>query len=286
MNVTTVKSPAKINLYLNILGKLKNGYHSIETVFERVSLFDEIILKKLKKRGITLECNAPQMPTGSKNLAYKAASEFLKRTNKKIGLHIKINKRIPVSGGLGGGSSNAASVLLGLNRLLKMRLNTKQLIQIGSKLGSDVPFFILNRTNAIGTKRGDVLTAIDTKKTRYYILVNPNLRISTADTYNKMKLGLTGKRGSVKIWIRLLKKDSNTLSKHLYNSLERVVLDRYPILKYIKSLLLSYGVRGCLVSGSGGTVFGLVNSRKEAMPIRDKILGKHPDWRVEIVKSY
>lgn len=294
MEFTRLRSPAKINLYLNILSKLKSGYHNIETVFERVSLWDEILLRKLKKSAIIkIECNHPDIPTDRKNLAYRAAEEFLKFTNKKTGLHIRISKKIPISSGLGGGSSNAASVLLGLNRLFGTGLDTQKLIKIGRAIGSDVPFFILNKTNAFGSHHGEVLTPLEVKKVRHYVLASPNLRISTRQTYNawgkkgdKPRLGLTRKKGNVKIWIHLLKKDVTTLSKHLYNSLERVVLDKYPILKYTKRLLLTLGAGGCLVSGSGSVVFGLCYSRKEAMLIKKRILLKHPDWQVEAVRSY
>lgn len=269
-----IKSYAKINLYLEVLKKRKDNYHQIITLFERINLCDEIYLKSRHDKRIRIICNRPDIPKGKTNLAYRAASLLKKGLAIDKGVDIKINKRIPLASGLGGGSSNAASVLSGLNRLWKLNLSKKKLISYGKMLGCDVPFFLSNTSFAIGEGRGDDIKAAPTIKKRFWhILAVPKIKVSTKMVYNQLDKIFRGGKvreltkpiSNVKILLLMLKEGNFALIKQsLFNRLEIATFNLYPEVNRLKNIILDLRIEAISMSGSGPAMFGIVSSRKEA----------------------
>ncbi|MBN1383641.1 MAG: 4-(cytidine 5'-diphospho)-2-C-methyl-D-erythritol kinase [Elusimicrobia bacterium] len=268
-----LKAPAKINLFLDILNKRKDGYHNLKTVFQRVSLFDDISIKETES-GIKVSCDDPGIPTGKENIAYKAAVLVKKYSRIKKGVLIRIKKGIPVGAGLGGGSSDAAEVLKGLNRLWNLKLSKKNLIKIAKKIGADVPFFASGLKKCMAMGIGDILTPLSAGKKEWYVIVKPSFNISTKFVYSRLNLfkrkGLTPKnpRG---IYTGLTKQRQYSNIDKYYNRLEDVVIPLYPEIEKIKEKLVSYGAEFSLMSGSGSCVFGFVKDNKIGNKIKNSL---------------
>lgn len=198
MNYICLRSPAKLNLFLKVLNKREDGYHNLITIFERIDLFDKIFLKLNKNGNIRIFCNNPDVPRGPKNLVYKAAQYLRQKFSISHGVDIKIQKNIPVAAGLGGGSSNAATVLLGLNRLWKLHLKPSELLFIAKTIGSDVAFFLHDFPWALGTQRGDDIKKLNIRTKLWHVLVVPRVKIYSRDVYAGLK-----RRFSVKLQKRV-----------------------------------------------------------------------------------
>lgn len=262
-----IKAPAKINLGLEIIGKRSDGYHTIETFFQTIDLYDELHFFP-EDAGIHLEVDNPALDTGDENLVHKAASLLLKYTNCPMGVKIKLKKGIPISAGLGGGSSDAAATLKGINRLYGLSVSKEVLLDIASSIGADCPFFI-NGTSAFGHGTGTTLEPSSPLPRFWVVLVKPGFSISTAWAYKKYDQRLTKRVNKIKI----LKSAINTsdplkIGKALFNDLESVCFDHFPVLADIKRDLFSAGAIGALMSGSGPSMFGLFTdpgSAEEAM---------------------
>jgi 4-diphosphocytidyl-2-C-methyl-D-erythritol kinase len=246
-----LRSPAKINLCLSVLGRRPDGYHDVEMLMQMVGLFDDVTVS-LGETGISVHCDDPAVPTGEGNIAWKAASEMLRISGKETGLAIEIKKSIPVAAGLGGGSGNAAAVLVAANRLLDMGLDRDRLAEIGVRIGMDVPFFFYGPT-AIARGRGEILAELPPPAQFGVLLVNPGFETSTAWVYNNINLRLTKKAGCNKI-SRL---NFRNIARGLHNDLEPVTSTAHPVINGIKAALLDRGAAGALMSGSGPTVFGI-----------------------------
>ena len=269
MKKIRIESPAKVNLFLEVLGKRKDGYHNVETILETVDLCDDIILKETKE-GIEIESDFPSLPLGRENLAYQAAFLLKKRLGIEKGIQITINKRIPLASGLGGGSSNGASVLLGLNKLWDLDLSYEELLGLACEIGADVPFF-LRKGRAVGRGRGDELQLLPQSPAFYFVLVSPDFKVSTEWAYENLK-NLTKEAQSIKIILSALKSGKITkIGNSLYNRVEEVVIPKHPLIARIKERLLELGARGTLMSGSGSSVFGLADDKKSAEEIYIKI---------------
>jgi len=267
-----LNSYAKINLYLQVLNRRKDNYHNISTIFERISLSDKIILKSRQDKKINIICKASSVAQDNSNLAWRSAKLLQDSFNIAKGVDIKIIKRIPVGSGLGGGSSNAACVLRGLNKLWKLNLTKDKLAGLAEKLGCDVPFFIYNSPFAQGEARGDKIKPLKALRNvrLWHILAVPKIEVSTASIYkrwDKLK-GLTMPKYNVNILILALKKnDFGLIREALFNSLEPVTTALYHRINTIKEKLIRLGVKSILMSGSGPAVFGIVSSRKEALSL-------------------
>ncbi|MFH1777055.1 MAG: 4-(cytidine 5'-diphospho)-2-C-methyl-D-erythritol kinase [Candidatus Omnitrophota bacterium] len=260
-------APAKINLYLDIVGRRRDGYHNILTFLHKINLADTIELKP-RQQKIVVKCSHAHVPSGRTNLVYKAARMLQQKTCTNFGAEIKIIKRIPPASGLAGGSSDAASVLLGLNRLWKLKIPAKTLELWAAEIGADVPFFVSRYNSAIARGIGDKLRPIDTTAKYWVVLAVPHRRISTKKIYRLLKQILTKRPGNVKLIIHAFKhKDLETLSVYLYNALEHITLKRCKETGKIKSLFSLLGCKVALMSGSGPTVFTLTTSRGEARRI-------------------
>jgi 4-diphosphocytidyl-2-C-methyl-D-erythritol kinase len=272
MNTITLKSPAKINLCLSVLGKRPDGYHNVEMLMQMVSLYDEITLV-LTKADISVTCNAESVPLGEGNTAWKAAAEILRFSGKELGLTIDIKKNIPVAAGLAGGSGNAAAVLAGANRLLGTGLNREKLAEIGMRIGMDVPFFFFGPT-ALARGRGEILTSMPPLPMFWVLLVNPGFETSTAWVYKNLNLRLTKKVDCNKI-ARLNIRD---IASGLHNDLDTVTKAAHPIIGTIEKALLSQGSMGVLMSGSGPTVFGIFETEVACRIAAQNLSGE--GWRV------
>ena len=254
------KTPAKVNLGLHILGKREDGFHELETLFQMVKLFDEIKIECIPS-GLELVCDQADIPQDEGNLAIKAAqilqAQFPDRCK---GARIHLNKNIPHGAGLGGGSGNAAGVLLGLNFLWDIKLKRKDLILIASQLGSDVPFFLLSPC-AIGRGRGEVLEPVESSIRFYILMVYPGFAVSTPLVYGNLKLKLTKRQNNISILKNfLLQSEYAQLGASWSNDLEPVVFQEHPGLSEIKKEMLALGAKGALLSGSGSTVFGIFDN--------------------------
>ncbi|MEE9554750.1 MAG: 4-(cytidine 5'-diphospho)-2-C-methyl-D-erythritol kinase [candidate division Zixibacteria bacterium] len=253
MDEISLKAPAKINLYLKVLGKRPDGYHEIESMMQTIDLYDEIKLEKAN--SIEIDCNDPSLPSDGSNLAVRAAIA-LKERFYFPGVKIGLNKRIPHGAGLGGGSSDAAFVLRGLCRLYELSPKSKEILEIASGIGSDVPFFLGNGQAIVGG-RGEKVHSIDLPTEYRVILITPPLEISTAEVYGKLKFSLTKKSEPFLLKKKITISRFNKLAKRFYNDLEEVVLGEHPDLAKIKGLLKSNGAVTSAMSGSGSTFFGI-----------------------------
>ena len=265
MKRITLKSPAKLNLFLKVKNKRLDGYHNLVTLFERIDLFDEIELIPNKTGLIRILCRHPHVPKGPSNLVYKAAKLLRDDFSLEGGVNIKIIKRIPVAAGLGGGSSNAATVLLGLNKLWNLSLSRPALVAYAKRLGSDVPFFMYDCSGAIGTQRGDKIRRLFLKRKSWHILIVPRLKVYTREIFGALNLQLTKKDGNVNILHRALRKNNlPQIGSLLLNDLETTIVQFHPNLLKIKEKLKKLKVKGVLFSGSGPSIFGLTETKKEA----------------------
>lgn len=279
-----LKSPAKLNLYLEVINKRKDGFHNISTIFEKIALCDKVSLKK-RKKGIKITSSGERIPLGAKNLAYKAARLIQEKTGIKKGIEIGIKKNIPVGAGLGGGSSNAATVLLGLNHLWQLGLSNKKLLELGAKIGSDVPFFISKGVWANGVGRGEVLKPFNSYLKLWHLVVVPKDRISTKASYASLSLSLTKKRLFNRIIIYAIKqKKVRLLEQAIFNRLEESrATAKCSSVKKIKAVFAGLGIKA-IMSGSGSSVFAVFAKRKEAFRVR-KALSAFPG-QVFLVKTW
>lgn len=278
-----VSSHAKLNLFLDVINKRSDGYHNILTLFERISLKDEILLSKSSSGDIKVTSDSRDIPDNCDNLAYKAADLIKKSCGVESGVNIYIKKNIPVGAGLAGGSSNAASVLLGMNNLFDLRLKKEKLLKFANKIGSDVAFFILNTSFAVGRGRGNLLKPVSMQKKPkiWHLLFVPALKIMTKDVYRlwdnekkwqkkakkgKKSLKLTSKRYDVNILLSYLKKrDIFLLNQNIYNRLGITTMKSYRLVSALKTDLLKLGLNNVHMSGSGPTLFTVFKSKSEAL---------------------
>lgn len=279
------RTPAKINLGLQILGKRADGFHELETLLQMVSLYDDIELET-RPSGIELECEHPDIPRDESNLVVKAARLLQDKfpSRRDLGARIRLIKRIPAGGGLGGGSGNAAGVLLGLNVLWDLGLKKADLLSLAGKLGSDVPFFLFAPC-ALGKGRGEILSPVQPSKKFNVVLVFPRFPIATAWVYRNLKLELTNKANHINLLQKFLSSsDVKLLGLNLYNDLECVVLQNHAVIQTLKDNLLISGAVGSLLSGSGSTVFGIFDDPKKAQEACSGLLKKE-SWDVFLTET-
>ena len=285
MNSIQLKSRAKINLSIDVLGKREDGYHLVEMIMQTIDLFDKIKIFSLKEDTIIIESNSLDIPLDSTNIVYKAADLIKKQYNITEGVKIIIEKNIPIAAGMAGGSSNAAAVLVGLNQLWQLKLSENKLKELGLKLGADVPFCIGGQT-ALAENIGEKLTKIDGLSENIFILVcKPELFVSTKEIYEEIDSKIIEKRPNNKLLIQLLKENKiQQIADNMYNVLEEVTRERYPVIEEIEKIMMENDALGSMMSGSGPTVFGLYINREDAENCKNKLLKKFS--QVYIVKSH
>ncbi len=272
-------SPCKVNLLLNILGKRADGFHELETVMHPVPVFDNLTFEQ-GESGISLTCSDASLPTDSRNLVYRAAAAFLRAANLSDGIRVHLEKKIPLAAGLGGGSGNAATTLLGLNELFERPLDSAQLHTLAAGLGSDVPFFLQDHP-ALATGRGEniqPLASFPALRGAAFILIHPGFGIATAWAYQQLArfpAALNGRPGRAQQLVSLLQGASiKAAGVEFYNSLEAPALEKYPLLALFQDFLRTNGAAATLMSGSGSTTFAVTESREAAEALAEKFRGK------------
>lgn len=266
MNSITLKSRAKINLSIDVLGKRQDGYHLVEMIMQTIDLYDLIEINEKDNDQITIKSTSDEIPLDCNNLVYKAANLIKKTFNINKGVEIHIKKNIPVAAGMAGGSSNAAAALVGLNKLWNLNLSNQQLEKIGLKLGADVPFCI-NGGAVLASGIGEELTPIKGLTKDVCILVcKPDLFVSTKEVYECIDSKDIDKRPNNKFLIECLKnEETRQLAENMFNVLEGVTMDKHPVIQQIKDIMTNNRALGAMMSGSGPTVFGLYENREDAV---------------------
>ncbi len=277
MNEITLMAPAKINLCLCVLGRRFDGYHDVEMLMQMVGLYDQVRVA-LRGPGISVKCDSKAVPSGEGNIAWKAATAMLDLYGQASGLTIEIKKNIPAAAGLGGGSSDAAAVLLAANILLNMGLDRTKLAEIGTGIGMDVPFFFYGPL--AGAKgRGELLTRLPPLPRFWVLLVNPGFETSTAWVYKNLNLRLTKKVDCNKIASLKV----GNIAELLHNDLETVTAAAHPVILKIEEALAAQGAMGARMSGSGPTVFGVFETEKSCRAAADNLSGE--GWKVFPVEA-
>lgn len=262
MGEIILNSYGKINLALDVLYKRDDGYHEINTIMQQINLKDTIKLKDIKE-GIIIESNQKGVPLDNTNLVYKAWEEIVKKTGVNRGIHIVIDKNIPIAAGLAGGSSNAAATMKGLNTLWGLNLSQEELMEIGVNIGADVPFCILGGT-AYAQGIGEKLTPLNEFSNKLVLLANIDVSIPTAYVYESLNLDAKDNKIDINKLIEYIQKDNlPLLAQNMFNVMEQVVVSKYPILEEIKRTMMTHGALGSLMSGSGPTVFGLFDDESK-----------------------
>lgn len=288
MKKIRVKSPAKINLTLEIVKKMPDGFHSLRSVMMKTeNLFDEIeIIFDEKKDGIEIFCDDKGIPTDEKNICWKIAEDFFKVSGKKVGLQIKIRKRIPALAGLGGGSSNGASVLLALNVYFDNILSFKKLIEVAAQVGKDIPVFLQKEKAVYVSGAGEKIKPIKNFSKFNFLLINPKGETSTGWAYGELdrRMWFMEDKKRKNISQMLIKNYSSLeiMSNWLYNDFDIVAEEKFPIIKELKNCLVSFGALNVSITGKGPTVFGIFKNKKEALKAKKIFKKKYPEFFMEI----
>jgi len=267
------KAPAKINLMLDVLHKRPDGFHEVEMVMTMIDLADRLEMSEQKRDTIIITSQAGYIPLDEKNLAFQAARLIKERYDVRKGVHIHLDKKIPVAAGLAGGSSDAAATLRGLNRLWGLNIPKEELLKLGAELGSDVPFCVSGGT-ALATGRGEVLKPIPSPPQCWVIVAKPPINVSTAEVYGRLRSDQIQVHPSAERMIGALEQGSfHQMCKELGNVLEEVTLKMHPEVQQLKEGMLKLGADGALMSGSGPTVFGLVSKESKVARIYNGLRG-------------
>ena len=271
-----IKAYAKVNISLDIVGKREDGYHILEMIMQTIDLYDEINIEKQKK-DITIKCNKPYVPTDERNLAYRAAKLFMEKYNIHSGVNINIKKNIPVSAGLAGGSTDGAAVLKLMNRLFEVNASDEELMEIGLKLGADVPYCIKGGT-ALCKGIGEEVTKLKDFKDKILVLVKPPFGVSTKSVYQEFDLGKVRTHPNTETLIKAIENnDLRLVSNNMKNLLENVTLRKHKVLINIKEEMKNTGAIAAMMSGSGPTVFAFFDDMLKAQKCFEKMKLKYND---------
>ena len=264
MDKLELKAYGKINLGLDVISKRPDGYHNLDMIMQTVDVYDDVILTKIETDGIVVKTDTTILSNGKDNLAYMAAMSLMEEFGIRQGLEIKINKRIPIAGGMAGGSSDCAATLMGVNRMFDLGLEKEELMERGVKLGADVPYCILGGT-AIARGIGEILTPLPAPPECHVVIATPPVSVSTAFVYGNIRPDKITRHPNIEKMVNAIKEqDLYQLSELLYNVMEEVTVPKYPIIQDIKDIMLEDGALNAIMSGSGPTVFGLYDNREKA----------------------
>jgi 4-diphosphocytidyl-2-C-methyl-D-erythritol kinase len=274
-----LQAPAKINLFLEITGKRPDGYHTLETLFQTISFGDELQFRLAPTLRLT--CSEPTLPTDERNLVLRAARCLQALFKERRGAHIHLTKRVPMGAGLGGGSSDAAAAILGLQRLWRRRAPATKLRDCAVRLGADVPFF-LEKGLCAATGIGEKLRRLPSLPARWLLLVYPGFGVSTPEAYGRVRLPWTRPQGMRRITAAIRRRDFAQIPTLLFNRFEDLVFPHYPELPALKRELLAGGAQAALMSGSGSSVFGFVSSRAAGERLLASLRRRYPQsWLVK-----
>ncbi|CEN91021.1 4-(cytidine 5'-diphospho)-2-C-methyl-D-erythritol kinase [Paraclostridium sordellii] len=284
MNSIGLKSRAKINLSIDVLGKRQDGYHIVEMIMQTIDLYDNLKITQIEEDSIKIKSNSQDIPLNQDNIVYKAANILKEKFNIKKGIEISIQKNIPVAAGMAGGSSNAAAVLVGLNRIWDLGLNQLELKDIALQLGADVPFCITGGS-ALAQGIGEELTDIKGLNENIHILIcKPNIFVSTKEVYQSLDMNEIKKRpDNQKLIDALQVNDVKYVSENMVNVLEEVTSSKYNEINQIERIIMDNKALGSMMSGSGPTVFGLFDNKEYAIRVKEELLQNYN--QVYLVKS-
>lgn len=269
MDGITLKTPAKINITLDVVGKRPDGYHEVQMIMEMVELWDIVTISKREDKDIVISSNNDKIPTDNRNIAYKAARLLMDNYNLAYGVNIHIDKKIPVAAGLAGGSTNAAGVLKGMNSIFNLNISEESLMDLGLALGADVPYCILGKT-ALAEGIGERLTILPPFPKIYVLLSKIDAEVSTAAVYQGLDLNNINNRPNTANAIEGIGKgDMGLIANSMYNVLEEITTKSNPQILDIKNLMMELGSIKAMMSGSGPTVFGLFSDYHKAIKAYD-----------------
>ena len=264
MDKLELKALAKINLGLDVLGRRENGYHDVRMVMQTIHLYDDVILEKTKEPGIHLETNLSYLPVDENNIAYKAAKLLRDEFGITEGIRIRLKKFIPVAAGMAGGSTNAAAVLFGMNRMYGLGLTEQQLKDRGVKLGADVPYCIMRGT-VLAEGIGEILTPLPPMPKCYVLIAKPGISVSTKIVYEKFDALKDVEHPDIdRLMLGLENGKLAEVASSMGNVLEGVTIGLYPVIENIKQVMKQEGALNAMMSGSGPTVFGIFEDRRTA----------------------
>jgi len=261
----------KINLGLDVLGRRENGYHDVRMVMQTLYLYDQIRMQKTKEPGIRLSTNLYYLPADENNLAYKAADLLMREFEIKEGVDIALEKHIPVAAGMAGGSSNAAAVLFGMNRMFSLGLSQKELMDRGVTLGADVPYCVMRGT-VLAEGIGEILTPLPAMPKCHVLIAKPPISVSTKLVYEKLDSHEITEHPDIDgILDGLKSKNLKKIASCIGNVLEKVTIEEYPVIEEIKNVMKENGALNAMMSGSGPTVFGIYEEKERAKRAAQKI---------------
>ena len=264
MDKLELKAYGKINLGLDVIRKRPDGYHDLDMVMQMVDVYDDVTLTRLEGTEIVVRTDTAVLSNGKDNLAYMAAKMLMDEFGIVQGLEITIRKRIPIAGGMAGGSSDCAATLTGVNQMFNLELSKEELMERGVRLGADVPYCILGGT-AIARGIGEILTPLPTPPKCHVKIAKPPVSVSTAFVYGNIKPDEIEKRPDIEAMVSAIKaQDLYKLAKSLYNVMEDITVPQYPVIQEIKTIMLENGALNSIMSGSGPTVFGLYDDIEKA----------------------
>lgn len=285
-NDISLKALAKINLGLDVVRRREDGYHEVRMIMQTIHLYDRLDIKRTKESGIQIQTNLSFLPVNENNLIYKAAKLLMDEFSITDGVSVKLDKRIPVAAGMAGGSTDAAAMLFGMNRLFSLGLTKRQLMERGVQIGADVPYCIMRGT-ALAEGIGEELSPLAPMVKCPVLIAKPSISVSTKFVYQNLKLDDATIHPDIDLLIEDIKaKNLHDIAAHMGNVLETVTIPNYPVIDEIKKHMLSHGAVGAMMSGSGPTVFGLFDDEATAKKAYKAMRSSHLARQVYLTSVY
>lgn len=285
-NDISLKALAKINLGLDVVRRREDGYHEVRMIMQTIHLYDRLDIKRTQEPGIQIQTNLSFLPVNENNLIYKAAKLLMDEFSITDGVSVKLDKRIPVAAGMAGGSTDAAAMLIGVNRLFSLGLTKRQLMESGVQIGADVPYCIMRGT-ALAEGIGEALSPLPPMVKCPVLIAKPSISVSTKFVYQNLKLDDTTIHPDIDRLIDDIKaKNLHDIAAHMGNVLETVTIPNYPVIDEIKKHMLSNGAVGAMMSGSGPTVFGLFDDEDTAKKAYKAMRSSHLARQVYLTSVY
>lgn len=282
----SLKALAKINLGLDVVRRREDGYHEVRMIMQTIQLYDRLDIKRTQEPGIQIQTNLSFLPVNENNLIYKAAKLLMDEFSITDGVSVKLDKRIPVAAGMAGGSTDAAAMLIGVNRLFSLGLTKRQLMERGVQIGADVPYCIMRGT-ALAEGIGEALSPLPPMVKCPVLIAKPSISVSTKFVYQNLKLDDTTIHPDIDRLIDDIKaKNLHDIAAHMGNVLETVTIPNYPVIDEIKKHMLSNGAVGAMMSGSGPTVFGLFDDEDTAKKAYKAMRSSHLARQVYLTSVY
>lgn len=285
-NDISLKALAKINLGLDVVRRREDGYHEVRMIMQTIHLYDRLDIKRTKESGIQIQTNLSFLPVNENNLIYKAAKLLMDEFSIADGVSVKLDKRIPVAAGMAGGSTDAAAMLFGMNRLFSLGLTKRQLMERGVQIGADVPYCIMRGT-ALAEGIGEELSQLPPMVKCPVLIAKPSISVSTKFVYQNLKLDDATIHPDIDLLIDDIRaKNLYDIAAHMGNVLETVTIPNYPVIDEIKKHMLSHGAVGAMMSGSGPTVFGLFDDEATAKKAYKAMRSSHLARQVYLTSVY